>query len=83
MSIWASIPGKDPVFYETIYGETEDPNGWMDVATCEWVSLARIIVRSSDGEGVIVVDPAGLTELHRRIVRARIEIDRKALWREQ
>ena len=79
MSIWSSIPGEDPVFYESVYGEEEDPNGWLDVATCSWVSLARIIVRSSEGEGAIVLDPAGLAELHRRIVRARIEIDRKAL----
>lgn len=84
MSIFASIEGQDPRFHEDGYGGEElDPEGWMDVAVSVIGDIARVIVRDREGEGTIYLDPAGMAELHRRIVRARIEIDRRARWREQ
>lgn len=70
MSIWASIPGDDPVIFD-VDGEPDD-SGWMDVAeSVLGDGLTRIIVRGVDGEGVIVLDAAGLMELHRRIMMVR------------
>lgn len=71
MSIWASIPGDDPAFYEDGYDDTVDPEGWMDVAVSAFGDMARIIVRSREGEGMIILDRRGLVELHRRVVAAR------------
>lgn len=76
MSIWASIPGQDPAFYDDGYDDTVDPDGWMDIAVSVIGDKARIIVRDREGEGMIILDPAGLTELHRRIVSAREQMNR-------
>lgn len=77
MSIWASICGEEPAYYDGGYGDPDrDPEGWMDVAVSCLGDRYRIIVKSQEGEGQIVLDDAGLAELHRRIVIARGNNDR-------
>lgn len=71
MSVWASIPGDDPAFYDDIHDDTLDPDGWMDVAVSVIGDMSRIIVRDAQGEGMIILDRYGLAELHRRITIAR------------
>lgn len=72
MSIWASICGDEPAFYDDGYGDPDlDPDGWMDVAVSCVSDRVRIIIRDREGGGQIVLDPYGLAELHRRITIAR------------
>lgn len=77
MSVWASICGDDPAFYDGGYGDPDlDPEGWMDVAVSCLADRVRIIVRDRYGTGEIVLDPYGLAELHRRITIARDQLRR-------
>ena len=79
MSIWASITGDDPVIYDSGYGEDVEPTGFLDVAVSCLGDRVRIIARC-DNDDAISLDPNGLRELHRRIVRARIELARRDAW---
>ncbi len=76
MSVWSSITGEDPTIYDGKYGDEREPDGWIDVAVSTIGKRARIILQDSDGETRISLDPAGLAELHRRIVIARGQITR-------
>lgn len=76
MSIWSSIPGTDPAIYDGGYGDELEPDGWIDVAVSTMGQRARIILQDADHEVRISLDPAGLAELHRRIVIARGKIIR-------
>lgn len=76
MSIWASVCGQEPNFYDDGYGDEPDPRGWMDVAVSVFGDRVRVIVEGRDGSGEIVLDRDGLVELHRRVVAARDLIER-------
>lgn len=82
MSIWSSIEGDDPVILESTYAEYVDPQIWLDVAVSAAGDSTRIIIRSSHGESSIALNPDGLAELHRRVVKARIAMSRRTMWRE-
>lgn len=82
MSIWMSIPGDDPLIFEGEEANYLERDGWMDVAVCTAMERARLLICDGESEVRIALDPDGLAELHRRIVRARIEIDRRARWKE-
>jgi len=73
MSVWASICGDDPKFYDDGYGGDDTSEGFLDVAVSCVADRVRIICLSMD-DGEIVLDPEGLTELHRRIVAARNQL---------
>lgn len=75
MSVWASIPGEDPILYMDGYGDDDQIEGFMDVAVSVVADRVRIICESAN-EATVVLDPAGLAELHRRIVAARTQMDR-------
>ena len=70
MSVWASVSGDEPAIFDV---DCEpDPSGWFDVAeNVLGNGMTRIIVEGVDGKGVIVLDRAGLVELHRRIMMVR------------
>jgi hypothetical protein len=83
VSVWASILGEDPNLYMDGYGDDDQIEGFMDVAVSCVADRVRIICESAN-EGTVVLDPAGLVELHRRIVQARIQLARReAEWRRQ
>jgi hypothetical protein len=72
MSVWVSIDGNDPVAYESGYGDKDLRADWFDVAvSCVSNDRFRILVEDGNQSSSIVLDMAGLTELHRRIVVAR------------
>jgi hypothetical protein len=81
VSIWASIPGDDPLIYEGGRADYIEPNGWMDVASSAAGDSARIIIRDSRSEARIALDADGLAELHRRVVLARIDMMRRSMWK--
>lgn len=82
MSIWASIHGEDPVIYDSGYGEDIEPTGFLDVAVSCLGDRVRIIARC-DNDDAISLDADGLKELHRRIVQARSELERRDTWLKQ
>ena len=71
MSVWGSICGDDPTVYDGGYGDEVLPDGWIDIAVSCLDARARIIIQDDEGSARISLDPAGLAELHRRIVIAR------------
>jgi len=73
VSVWASICGDDPKFYTEGYGHDDTSEGFLDVAVSCVADRVRIICLSMD-DGEIILDPEGLTELHRRIVAARNQL---------
>ena len=74
MSIWASIPGEDPPNYEDGYGGDETvEHALLDVAVSVVADRIRIVC---EPDSTAILDPAGLAELHRRIVLARDKIER-------
>ena len=73
MSVWASICGDDPKFYTEGYGHDDTSEGFLDVAVSCVADRVRIICKS-EGESEVVLDPEGVTELHRRIVAARNQL---------
>lgn len=75
MSVWVSIHGEDPTFYEDGYGDEDEIEGFLDVAVSAVADRVRIICESMN-EGTVVLDPDGLAELHRRIVQARTKMDK-------
>lgn len=79
MSIWSSITGDDPIIYDSGYGEDIEPTGFLDVAVSCIGGRVRIIARSDDDDA-ISLDADGLKELHRRIVQARSELERRDTW---
>lgn len=82
MSIWASIPGSTPEIYDGDDGTDLEPHGWIDVAVSAYRDRIRIIIRDYTTEARISLDPAGLAELHRRIVIARGQISPQGGTRE-
>lgn len=74
VSVWASVCGQDPTVYDGGYGDEILPDGWIDVAVSCIDSRVRIIVQDDEGSSCISLDPAGLAELHRRIVIARGQV---------
>jgi len=76
MSVWASICGDDPKFYGDGYGDDDTFEGFLDVAVSCVADRVRIICLSMD-DGEIILDPEGLTELHRRIVAARNQLSER------
>lgn len=80
MSVWRSIEGTDPTVYHTDYGQDIDTEGWFDVAVSALGGSTRILLNSAEGCTAIALDPDGLAELHRRIVRARITMGKEAMW---
>jgi hypothetical protein len=70
MSIWSSIPGDDPIVYDSEDGERVESNGSFDIATTLGQKV-RIIIQDNEGSAAICLTPDGLTELHRRITIAR------------
>lgn len=71
MSIWASIPGNDPVVFDAEFGDILMREGWFDVATSVTYNRCRIIIADENGRAAITLDEKALTELHRRITIAR------------
>jgi hypothetical protein len=74
VSIWASVTGDDPEIYDGDDGTDLEPGGWIDIAVSAYRDRIRIIIRDYATEARISLDPAGLAELHRRIVIARGQI---------
>ena len=75
MSVWASIPGDDPPNYEDGYGGTETvEHALIDVAVSCVADRIRIVC---EPDSTAILDPDGLAELHRRIVIARDQLDRR------
>lgn len=75
MSIWSSVTGTDPDIYDGDDGTDLEPHGWLDIAVSAYHDRIRIIIRDHATEARISLDPAGLAELHRRIVMARGQIN--------
>ena len=74
MSVWASIPGEDPPNYEDGYGGDETvEHALLDVAVSVVADRIRIVC---EPDSTAILDPAGLAELHRRIVLARDKMER-------
>ena len=80
MSIWRSIDGENPVTYDTNNGNKIDPQGWLDVAVSMFGDRVRVIIEDSGGDGRVSLDAEGLNELHRRIIEAKVHMDKVNLW---
>lgn len=73
MSVWASIPGEDPPNYEDGHGGDETvEHAFIDVAVSVVADRVRIVC---EPDSTAILDPAGLAELHRRIVAARHQLE--------
>lgn len=67
MSIWASIPGEDPVIFDAEYGDNVIPEGWFDVAVSAYGKKVRLVFFDDGFHTQLSLDVTGMQELMRRL----------------